>query len=133
MVKCFNRAWQVVSWVTILFNILIFSLCVAENLPGLNQILTITGFVVSYSALILTFLGMKISNPKSNGKKIEILSIDLPQFELFCEKCQIFVEKKTKHCSKCEKCVDDFDHHCKWMNLCIGKACLLYTSDAADE
>eukprot|EP00879_Flechtneria_rotunda_P011181 GHRR01011679.1.p1 GENE.GHRR01011679.1~~GHRR01011679.1.p1 ORF type:complete len:328 (+),score=62.25 GHRR01011679.1:1038-2021(+) len=39
---------------------------------------------------------------------------------LFCDQCQRYVQRTSKHCKTCDKCVVGFDHHCKWVNNCIG-------------
>ncbi|WIA37493.1 hypothetical protein OEZ86_014407 [Tetradesmus obliquus] len=40
---------------------------------------------------------------------------------LYCEQCQAYVQRGSKHCRECDKCVLGFDHHCKWVNNCIGR------------
>lgn len=40
---------------------------------------------------------------------------------LWCERCDAFVNKHSKHCMACNRCTLIFDHHCKWLNNCIGR------------
>ena len=51
----------------------------------------------------------------------KVLDFNQNDFEFFCDLCQAYVKKSTKHCKRCNRCVNDFDHHCKWVNNCIGK------------
>lgn len=40
---------------------------------------------------------------------------------LYCQQCNIFRPKKSKHCILCDNCVDNLDHHCGVIGNCIGK------------
>lgn len=48
-------------------------------------------------------------------------NFDLSLVEFYCDICDSFVAKSSKHCKRCNRCVENFDHHCKWVNNCIGK------------
>ncbi|TMW58538.1 hypothetical protein Poli38472_010097 [Pythium oligandrum] len=41
--------------------------------------------------------------------------------QVYCNVCQQYVHKESRHCRLCDKCVEVFDHHCKWLNNCVGK------------
>jgi len=43
------------------------------------------------------------------------------ELAFFCNPCNSWVEKDTKHCRICNRCVLDFDHHCRWTNNCVSK------------
>jgi len=39
----------------------------------------------------------------------------------YCERCQMWQPRRTKHCKECQRCVLTFDHHCFWVGGCIGE------------
>ena len=51
--------------------------------------------------------------PRSNADNVS---------RVFCEKCDVYVDKKKHmyHCSDCQVCVVDNDHHCMFFSKCIA-------------
>ena len=38
----------------------------------------------------------------------------------FCNTCDIFVGRGTRHCTMCDVCIRDYDHHCIFIGKCVG-------------
>ena len=45
---------------------------------------------------------------------------EIKRENIFCETCQIVINKPTKHCKLCGHCCLRFDHHCLFLLRCVG-------------
>ena len=45
---------------------------------------------------------------------------------LFCEKCNVDVERGMQHCVDCNVCIYGWDHHCVFFSKCIGAGNFYY-------
>jgi len=55
---------------------------------------------------------------KTKRKVVDLSAATLPP--RFCERCQFFRPKRSKHCYVCDRCVAKYDHHCPLIDHCIG-------------
>eukprot|EP00397_Hematodinium_sp_SG-2012_P017251 GEMP01017632.1.p1 GENE.GEMP01017632.1~~GEMP01017632.1.p1 ORF type:complete len:316 (+),score=46.15 GEMP01017632.1:54-1001(+) len=39
----------------------------------------------------------------------------------YCQYCNMYQPRRTRHCKQCEKCILTFDHHCFWIGGCVGE------------
>lgn len=81
-----------------------------------------TIFIWKYIFIFINLEAGFIKN-KSNNYLIELIDDDDNNINLrdYCIKCQVELEKNSKHCFYCKKCIKDFDHHCNWIQKCVGK------------
>ena len=59
-------------------------------------------FLLYYSFLIIRFTSDSMTLQES---------VDLQ----YCQTCNIYRFRRTKHCKYCDSCVSGFDHHCPWI------------------
>jgi hypothetical protein len=57
---------------------------------------------------------------RSNINSDTLKPNEIKRENIFCESCQLVINKPTKHCKLCEHCCQRFDHHCLFLLKCIG-------------
>jgi len=100
------------------------SICAMRQLPksGLYpEIIAAIGAVIGmlFATVFGLFCYISLVDP-ANGT-VPATRSDVIENMIFCQICQVHVNRGTKHCSICDKCVQGFDHHCSYLNTCIGK------------
>ncbi|WIA17268.1 hypothetical protein OEZ85_014140 [Tetradesmus obliquus] len=111
--------WKVSQTVSLLVWFTVLAGCYALFIPIIQEAAAQTAVAVLYTAtaiiVTVTYFIVSIIDPADPGLNG---AADGP---LYCEQCQAYVQRGSKHCRECDKCVLGFDHHCKWVNNCIGR------------
>jgi len=117
----------------IIFTV-IFILCIIPGYDKTCLILSGTLYSIFFIFLAIFWLLATLSNPTDNlserYKTNDIAALNNFLSELaknpaqypYCQICQCYVNKSSRHCKSCNRCVTNLDHHCKWLNNCIGQS-----------
>ena len=53
-------------------------------------------------------------------KGVKNVTFDESKFRFYCNICDSYILKNTKHWLRCNRCCFEFDHHCQWVSNDIG-------------
>lgn len=124
---------QIIAWIILVLFALVYFGVVAIAVSDPWKPAPIVSVGLLFLLHTVTHLIATIINPADENAKAQIKSNhEMPTFDRnkhrhvieneYCNLCETFVKKTSKHCRACNKCVRDFDHHCLWLNNCVGGA-----------